>query len=76
MQSFLDDLVGDLRAVEVAGVNVVDAGSDRLAQDGDGFGAVAGRAEDVGAGELHRAIADAVDGERRAGEVECTAELG
>ena len=48
MQGFLDDLVGDVRAVEVAGVNMVDAGSDGLAQDGDGFRAVTGRAEGRG----------------------------
>src|SRR6266567_1784793 len=75
MQGFLDDLVGDVRAVEVAGVNVVDTGSDGFAQDGDGFRAVAGRAEDVGAGELHCAVTNTVNGERSTGEVECAAEL-
>ena len=40
MQGFLDDLVGDVRTVEVAGVNVVDAGSDSFAQDRNGFGAI------------------------------------
>src|SRR5271168_5032551 len=76
IQGFLDNLVGDVWTVEVAGVNVVDAGRDGLAQDGDGFGAVAGRAEDVRAGQLHGAVADAMDGERSSGEVERAAELG
>ena len=40
MQGLFDDLVGDVRTIEVAGVNVVDARSDGLAQDGNGFGAV------------------------------------
>ena len=36
VQGLPDDLVGDVRAVEVAGVDVVDAGSDGFAQNGDG----------------------------------------
>ena len=63
MQRLADDLVGDMRAVEVAGVDVVDAGRDRLAQDGDRRVAILGRAEHAGAGELHGAVAHAAQGE-------------
>ena len=62
MQRLGDDLVGDMRPVEVAGVDVVDAARDRLAQHGDAFGAVLRRAEDALAGELHGAVAHAVHG--------------
>ena len=41
---------------------MVDAELDRAAQHGARGIGVAGRAEDAGAGELHRAEADAVDG--------------
>ena len=53
-----DDLVGDVRAVEVAGVDVVDAARDRLAQHGERRVAILRRPEYAGAGELHRAVAD------------------
>ena len=36
MERLADDLIGDVRTVEVAGVDVVDAGGDRLAQNGEG----------------------------------------
>jgi hypothetical protein len=45
-----DQPVGDVRAVEIAGVDVVDAGG------------VPGRAEHAGAGQLHGAVAEAADG--------------
>ena len=57
VQGFADELVGDVRAVEVGRVDVGDAPLDRLAQHGDGLVVVAGRAEDAGPGELHRAEA-------------------
>ncbi len=71
VDGFAEDLVGDVGAVEVAGVDVVDAVFDGFANDAEGFGAVAGRAKDAGTGELHGSIAHAVDGEGgvREGEV-------
>jgi len=59
MKRFLDDLVGDVGAVVVAGVDVVDAELNDLAEHPDRFAAVGGRAEDVGTSQLHRAVADA-----------------
>ena len=76
MQGFADELVGDVGAVEVAGVNVVDAGVDGLAQNGKGGGVVAWRAEDVGSGKLHGAVAEAVHGGAGAGEGKGAAEGG
>ena len=76
MQRFFDDLVGDVRAVEVAGVDVVDACGDGLTQHGEGGGAVLGWSKDVGPGELHGSVAHAVDSEGGAGESEGAAEIG
>ena len=61
MQRLADDLVGDVRAVVVARVDVVDAARDRLAQHRDRGRAVPRRAEHTWAGELHRAVADPGD---------------
>jgi hypothetical protein len=69
-----DDLVGDVRAVVVARVDVVDSQRDGLAQDSDCLIAVGGRAKDVGSGQLHRAVADPCErqvlreGERASGQ--------
>ena len=60
MKRLADELVGDVRAVEVAGVDMVDAARHGLAQHGDRRVAVLGRPEHAGPGELHRAIAHAV----------------
>jgi hypothetical protein len=58
-ESLADELVGDVRAVEVGCVDVVDAQLDGLAQHGDRRVVVLRRSEDAGARELHRAVADA-----------------
>ena len=42
MERLPDDLIGDVRAIEIAGINVVDAGSYRLAQDCNCGGQVPG----------------------------------
>ncbi len=48
MQRLADELVGDIRTVVVAGVDVVDAARDRLAQHRDRGLAVLGRPEHPG----------------------------
>lgn len=62
MSSF--DYVG---AVELRGVDVVDAELHGALEHGPGGVAVLGRPEDAGAGELHRAEADTSDGMRAEG---------
>jgi hypothetical protein len=60
VQRLVNDLVGDVGAVEVAGVDVVDAVGNRLAQHRDCPIAVLRRAEHAWSGELHRPVAEAV----------------
>src|SRR6185369_14895995 len=61
VQRLADELVDDVRAVVLRGVDVVDAELDRAAQDGERGVAVARRAEDAAAGELHGAESDPAD---------------
>ncbi|MNT70099.1 hypothetical protein D3C72_2084550 [compost metagenome] len=60
-QRLADQLVGDVGAVEIAGVDVVDAGGHGLAQDRKRGVAILGRAEYAWAGQLHCAVAQAFD---------------
>jgi hypothetical protein len=53
MESFADLLVRDVPTIEVAGVEVVYALRDRLAQHGQSGAAVLGRSKDAGPGQLH-----------------------
>jgi ABC-type methionine transport system ATPase subunit len=57
MQRFTNDLVGDVGAIEVAGVDVVYAARDRLAQHRQGRAMIFGRAKHARTSELHGAIA-------------------
>ena len=62
MQCLPDDLVGDMRAVEIAGVDMVDAAFHRLAQHRDRLPRRSfGGAEDAFARKLHGTIAKALD---------------
>ena len=64
VQRFADQLVGDVRAVELGGVDVVDAELDGALQHRDRLVVIARRPEDAGPGQLHGAEADAMNGER------------
>ena len=70
MERLFDDLIGHVRTVEVAGVDVVDAGGDGLSEDSDCGVEVGRRAPHLRTGELHRAVTHAVHGHRGAGEGE------
>ena len=76
MQRFADELVGDVRAVEVAGVDVVDAARDGLAQHRERRVAILGRPEHAGSGELHGAIAEPLHGAVAEGEGAGFADVG
>jgi hypothetical protein len=53
MERFTNELVRNVRAVELSGIYVVDPGVDSLSKDCQGLAAVARRAEDTGARKLH-----------------------
>jgi hypothetical protein len=55
-----DQLIGEVRTVEVAGVDMIDAGRHSLAKHPERRVAVLGRPEHTGPGELHRAVAEAI----------------
>ena len=69
-QRFVNELVHHMRAVEVAGVNVIDARLDCFLQHLDGFVVVLRRPIHTRPGELHRAVAHAVYSQIRAGKGE------
>ena len=60
VERLADQLVGDIGAVIVAGVDVIDAARHRLAQHRDRARAVLRRPEHSRSRELHRAIAHAL----------------
>src|SRR5439155_25010157 len=75
MESFLNDLIRHVRTIEIAGVDVVHAGSYRFTQHGDGGIGIARWPKHAGTGELHGAVTHAVNGHRSAGKCEFAAEL-
>ena len=58
MQGFTDNLVGDVRTVVIAGVDVVHSARDGLPQYGQCRIIVFGRTEHTGPCELHCAVAE------------------
>ena len=60
MQRLANDLVGDMRPVEIAGIDVIDARRHGFAQHGDRRITVLRRPEHAGSGQLHGAVAHAV----------------
>src|ERR1700741_2406011 len=72
MQRLLNDLIGDMRTVEIAGIDVVHARCDSLAKNRDRAGNIAWRAPNllvaILSGELHGPITDPVHSQRSARE--------
>src|SRR5262245_46775629 len=68
MQRLADQFVSDVRAVEVAGVDVVHAGGDSVPQHGNGLTMILGRAEHARSRELHGPIAEPVHATSAEGE--------
>jgi hypothetical protein len=75
MQSALDDLIGDVRTVVVAGINVVHAGRYRFSQNSDRGLSVARGSKDMRASQLHCAIAHAIHSQRGARQSEAAGEI-
>jgi hypothetical protein len=59
MKSFTDEAVGDVRTIEVGGVDVIHTSGNGLAQYRECRRMIFGWTEDTGARELHRTIAEA-----------------
>jgi len=62
MKRLANELVGDVRAIVIAGVDMVDPLRHRLAKHGEGRMAIPRRAEHARSGELHGAVAQTVHG--------------
>src|SRR5947207_360173 len=61
MESFPDDLIGYMRAIVVAGIDVIHPCIDGFAQHRDGLGSVARRSPHMRSRQLHGAVPHAVD---------------
>ena len=62
MKRLANELVGYVRAIVIAGVDVVHAPRDRLAKHAEGRVSILWRAEHAWSGQLHRPVAHAVHG--------------
>jgi hypothetical protein len=79
VERLLNDLIGDMRTVKIAGVDVVDARRDSLAQNRDRTGNIAWRSPNpllaILSGELHRPITDPIYRQRSARERKAATEI-
>src|ERR1700733_3276366 len=75
MERLFDDLIGHMRAVKVAGVDVVHASVNCLSEYGNCTFNVRRRTPDLRACELHRSVAHAVYSHRGAGQREGVVEV-
>src|SRR3984957_9486906 len=79
MQRLLNDLIGYMRTVEIAGIDVIHARRDRLAKNRDRTGNIAWRAPNplvaILSGELHGTITDPVYSQRGARERKAATEF-
>jgi hypothetical protein len=79
MQRLLNDLIGDMRTVEIAGIDVVHARRDSLAKNRDRTGNIAWRAPNplvaILSGELHGPITDPIYSQRSARERKAATEI-
>src|SRR6266478_316666 len=75
MQRFFDQLIGDMRPIEVAGVDVIDPEPDDLAQDCDRAVVIFWWPEYMWTSELHGAVAHASQ-DLIIGKFECAAGQG
>src|SRR6266480_1684215 len=75
MQCFFDQLIGDMRPIEVAGVDVIDSEPNDLAQDCDRAVVIFWWPEYMWTSELHGAVAHASQ-DQIIGKLECAAGQG
>jgi hypothetical protein len=70
MQRFFDNLIGYVRAIEVAGVDVIDTELNNLAQNRDCTVMICWRPEYMRTSQLHGAVTHASK-DQVTGELEC-----
>ena len=75
MQRLADELIGNVRPVELSGVNVIHPEFDGAPEHGQRLVVVAGRPERSGTGQLDCAETDAPDGITTSGKVSISAGL-
>src|SRR6516162_2128217 len=75
MKGLFDNLIGNMRAVIIAGVDMVHASGDRLLQNRNCSVNIPWRSPDFGAGQLHRAVAHSVEAGRGTRKSECATQL-
>src|SRR6266404_6483590 len=75
MKSLLNDLIGNMRTVIVAGIDMIDADRNRLSQNANRPVQITRWSPHLRTGKLHRAIAHAVQCDRAAREREVAAEI-
>ena len=63
MKRLFDDLIGHVRTVEIARIDVVHACRNRLSQNSNGAVNITRRSPHLWSGKLHRTIAHAIQGD-------------
>src|SRR5579872_691958 len=76
MECLLDNLIGRMRTVEVARIDVVYTGVNGLSQDPNGFVGIARRPPHLRTRQLHRPITHAVHRQRSVRNRKTSAEAG
>src|SRR5258708_1227647 len=76
MQRLFDDLICYMRAIEIAGIDVVHAGVERFAQNPDGLFGIARWSPHLRTRQLHGAIAHAAHRHGRVREREGSTKIG
>src|SRR5437016_6291760 len=75
MKRPFDDLVGHMRTVKIARIDVVDPDRDNLSQNSYGSLSISGWSPHLRAGKLHRAIAHSLQAHGSAGKREAGAKV-
>lgn len=76
MECLFNKLIGNMRPVKVARIDVIDSELNNFAQDRGRTVVVCGRPEDMRTSQLHGTISDAVDRDGRARKRKSPAEIG
>ena len=76
MQRLFNKVIGNMRPVKVARIDVINSELNNFAQDRDCSVVVCGRPEYMRTSQLHGTISDAVESDRRAWKRKSPAKIG